>query len=160
MIKRLVLIIVLLSSGLSCLQAQIPELNQKIWDYVNSQMGKKVDRGECWDLAYRALTQNNCAWDGKYVYGKKVDPNTDTIYPGDMIHFKNVVIKYRENGIDHMESYPNHTAIVYSVIKKQQYKIAHQNYGKTGKKVGISELNLTHNYSGKVIFYRPVLPSD
>ena len=160
MIKRIVLIIAILSSGISCLPAQIPDLNKKIWDYVNSQIGKKVDRGECWDLAYQALTQNNCAWDGKYVFGKKVDPDTDSIYPGDLIQFENVVITYSENGTKFEEMYPHHTAIVYKVLEKQRYEIVHQNFGKFGKKVGISDLDLTRKHSGKLMFYRPVLPSN
>lgn len=137
-------------------EAQMPTLNQNIVDYAASQIGKKVDRGECWDLAYKALTINNCEWDGKYVYGKKLNPKTDSIYPGDLIQFEGVVVKYTKGDMIVKESYPHHTAIVYEVLGRNHYKIAHQNFEPQGKKVGISELDLTHKTAGKVMFYRPV----
>ena len=37
---------------------KLPELNQKIIDYVNQNIGKKVGRGECWDLVQIPLTEN------------------------------------------------------------------------------------------------------
>jgi hypothetical protein len=127
-----------------------------IVDYTTSQIGKKVDRGECWDLAYQALTQNDCAWDGRYTFGKKLNPKTDSIYAGDILQFEKVTIKYKENNILYQESYPHHTAIIYQVIGRGYYKIAHQNFEKFGKKVGISELRLLDKTSGSIMFYRPV----
>ena len=136
--------------------AQIPEINQKIVDYVKTVIGKKVDRGECWDLANRALTLVNAEWDHKYKYGEEVNPKKDIIHPGDIIHFSKVTIKYeRPEGI-YTESYPQHTAIIYEVKSDGVYVIAHQNNGFSGKKVGLSDLRLEDIRSGKIRFYRPV----
>ena len=134
----------------------IPELNQKIVDYVTTQIGKKVDYGECWDLAYEALTQNNCAWNGKYQYGKKLDPKTDSIYPGDLLQFYNVSLKYKKNGEIYKESFQLHTAIIYSIKGKGYYEIAHQNNSYSGRRVGISELDIRNKISGTIEFFRPV----
>jgi hypothetical protein len=160
MLKNIVSLILLTLSGLLGVKGQTPLLNQKIVNYVNTQIGRKVDRGECWDLAYEALTKNNCAWDGKYAYGKAVNPKTDSIYAGDLLQFEGVTVKYRDKNSFVKESFPHHTAIIYKVLGKGNYKIAHQNYGDKGKKVGISELNLKDKVSGSIVFYRPVSKTD
>lgn len=137
--------------------AQIPASNIIIVNYVNSVIGTKVDRGECWDLAHNALTLVNAEWDHQYIYGREVKPEKDTIYPGDIIHFLNVVIKYSTDKGTFTESYPQHTAIIYEVLAPGEYKIAHQNNGFSGKKVGISLLRTADKKSGKLQFYRPVV---
>src|SRR5258708_3808675 len=80
-------------------KSPIPPFNQRIIDFVNTVMGKKVGRGECWDLAHDALNKNDAKWDGSLKFGKLVDPQKDTIYPGDVIQFQNVVLKYERDGI-------------------------------------------------------------
>jgi len=137
------------------IKAQTPELNNKIVSYVDSQIGEKVNRGECWDLAYEALTQNNCSWDGKYVFGKKLNQKSDIIYPGDIIQFTNVNIKYTRNGMLYKEAYKHHTAIIHKVIGPGHYEIAHQNNGFSGKKVGLSDLDLSNKTGGTIEIYRP-----
>jgi hypothetical protein len=136
--------------------SQIPELNQKIIDYVSSVIGKKVDRGECWDLAYQALTRNNAAWDGQYKYGQKINHSKDSVYPGDIIHFQGVMVKYSRDGLIYKETYKQHTAIVYKTYGKGHYQLAHQNTGFSGRTVGLSDMNLKDIISGKLIIYRPV----
>ncbi|HOV10373.1 MAG TPA: hypothetical protein PLT47_03395 [Bacteroidales bacterium] len=135
---------------------EIPETNQKIIDYVKTVIGKKVDYGECWDLAYRAVTKNNCVWDGKYKWGEKIDPETDSVFPGDIIQFYNVTLKYKDDNKIYKEVFKLHTAIIYSIKGKGYYEIAHQNNSYSGRKVGISELDLRHKTSGTIEFYRPV----
>jgi len=156
MLKKISVISLIIVCCFPFAKAQTPALNQKIVDYAKSQLGKKVDRGECWDLAYEALTKNNCQWDGKYAYGKKLDPKIDSIYPGDILQFTDVVVKYEDNRMQCKEFYPHHTAIIYEVDGKDTYKLIHQNFGTNGRKVGISNLYLKHKVSGKVLFYRPV----
>ena len=65
-------------------QKNIPELNKSIVEYVKSVEGKKVDRGECWDLANQALKRVNADCDKIYVYGNSVNPEKDQIFPGDL----------------------------------------------------------------------------
>lgn len=50
-----------------------PELNQKIITFVSQNIGKKVGRGECWDLAAQALNQAGASWDGQYNFGRVIN---------------------------------------------------------------------------------------
>lgn len=157
-IKILSIVIVLLSTANANGQ-QLPPLNQKIIDYVTSVIGKKVDRGECWDLANRALTDNNAEWDGEYKYGKRLDPKKEVVLPGDIIQFENVKVVYKKGNTTTTEMMPHHTAVVYRVISPGVYELAHQNTGFSGRKVGLSQFSLENMVKGKIYFYRPVLKS-
>ena len=139
----------------SIAQKNIPELNKEIIKYVNTVKGKKVDRGECWDLANQALILIGADWDRQYVYGNIIDPKTDKVFPGDIIQFKNVKIKYTEGNATYTESMAHHTAIVYKVLGKGIYEIAHQNTEFSGRKVGVSKLDLNTIIKGEIYFYRP-----
>ena len=134
---------------------KIPELNKKIIKYVKSVVGTQVDRGECWDLANQALTRNHAKWDGAYEYGKPINPKKDVVYPGDLIQFKNVKVTYKVGNTIYKEVMAHHTAVVYKVLGPGKYEIAHQNNGFSGKKVGISSLDLSNVTKGKLFFYRP-----
>jgi hypothetical protein len=137
-------------------QQKLPELNQKVIDYVTSVIGQQVDRGECWDLANQALTRIGAKWDREYVYGKLLNPKKDEILPGDIIQFKNVNLKYRAGNMITTETMAHHTAIVYRVIGKDVFELAHQNTGFSGRTVGLSNLDLNTVQTGKMWFYRPV----
>ncbi|MDA3952821.1 MAG: hypothetical protein PF485_04185 [Bacteroidales bacterium] len=141
--------------GFSSAQDIITGLNKDIVKYVKSVEGKKVDRGECWDLANQALIHIDADWDKAYVYGNKVDPEKDQVFPGDLIQFENVKVQYTEGNATYTEFMTHHTAIVYKVIEKGVYKIAHQNTEFSGRKVGVSNLNLNHVVEGDIFFYRP-----
>lgn len=134
---------------------KIPDLNKKIIQYVNTVIGQQVDRGECWDLANQALTRHNAKWNGEYIYGKEIDPEKDAVYPGDIIQFEKVKVKYQIGNTITTESMGHHTAIVYKVYKKGKYQLAHQNTGFSGRKVGLSDLDLSNVIKGKMKFYRP-----
>jgi len=142
-------------TNISISQNNIPELNKDIVKYVKSVKGKKVDRGECWDLANQALNNIDADWDKAYVYGNRVDPEKDQIFPGDLIQFENVKVQYTEGLATYTELMAHHTAIVFNVIEKGIYEIAHQNTEFSGRKVGISKLNLNHVVKGDIFFYRP-----
>ena len=137
-------------------QENIPELNRKIIEYVESVIDKKVDRGECWDLAYQALNRFNAEWDGKFQYGKLINPKREPVLPGDIIQFKNVKIRYQITNTTYTEFMKQHTAIVYKVKRKNAFTIAHQNTEFSGRKVGLSDINLNHIVKGDVKIYRPV----
>ena len=138
----------------------IPILNQKIIEYVDTVIGKKVKRGECWDLAAEALDHAGAYLDRSsqksiYIFGEKLNPKKDKIYPGDIIQIENAKLQYtKDNGI-YTETMTHHTAIVYEVSGKDQYKIAHQNTSFSGKKVGISNFNTAYIIKGSITFYRP-----
>lgn len=141
-------------------QENIPELNRRIIEYVESVIDKKVDRGECWDLAYQALNRFNAEWDGKFQYGKLISPKREPVLPGDIIQFKNVKIRYQITNTTYTEFMKQHTAIVYKVKRKNVFTIAHQNTEFSGRKVGLSDLNLAHVVKGDVKIYRPVPKSN
>jgi hypothetical protein len=158
--KRKLIIPIIFIVFVSTLKAQgkIPPLNQKIVDYVTTTIGKKVDRGECWDLAHQALSQNQAMWDWAYEYGQLIDPLKEIVYPGDLIQFEKVEVKYRKGNGIFTESMEHHTAIVYRVIdqEKKIFELAHQNTEFSGRKVGLSEFNFNNVTKGKVLVYRPV----
>ena len=140
-------------------QADMPKPNAEIVKYVNSVIGKKVDRGECWDLANEALTLINGKWDHEFKYGILLNPKKDSIYPGDIIQFKNIVLEYDlpDGTGKAKESMAQHTAIVYKVFSKGNFEIAHQNTSFSGRKVGLSKLNLKTIKKGKIYIYRPTI---
>lgn len=149
--------------SLSLFPSKLPEINAKVIEYVNKNMGKKVDRGECWDLAAGALAYSNAYFDRSSmrtvsIYGKELNPKKDEILPGDMIQFKNVKMEWTEGNTTYKSALgmPDHTAIVYKVNGKGDYEIAHQNTGEWGRKVGVNTLKLDRIKSGKMWFYRPV----
>lgn len=140
--------------------SSIPNLNSKVIEYVDSVIGKQVDRGECWDLAAMAIDHAGAYLDRSSkkninVFGKVLNPKKDTIYPGDIIQIENLKLEYQKDNAIYTETMPHHTAIIYEVLKKNHFKIAHQNTSFSGRKVGISEFNMEYVKKGKIIFYRP-----
>jgi len=142
-------------------QDTLPPLNRAVMQYVESVIGKKVDRGECWDLANQALTRINAKWDHQFKYGKLLDPQKDIIYPGDIIQFKDVLVetitRHDDGSVSiSKETMGQHTAIVYRVNAPGDFQIAHQNTSFSGRTVGISRLVLKNIKKGKYWIYRPV----
>jgi hypothetical protein len=147
-----VLILVFLSSFVC---GEIPALNQKVYNYVKINLGKKIGRGECWDVAAEALNNAGATWDGHFEFGKKIDPLIDCVYPGDVIQFKNVRVKYQKGNTFYVEEMDQHTAIVYEVKEKGSFVIAEQNTSRLGRKVGLNDFKLENLAKGKVEFFRP-----
>lgn len=138
----------------------VPGINKKVVEYVDTVIGKKVDRGECWDLAAAALDYAGAYLDRSskssiYIFGKVIDPKKESVYPGDIIQIENMKLEYSKGNMVFTETMTHHTAIIYSVEGNDSYKIAHQNTSFSGKKVGISELNMINVKKGNIIFYRP-----
>jgi hypothetical protein len=50
----------------------IPSINKQIIVFVKNNIGKKVGRGECWDLANEGLNFVSAKWDGEYNFGKEI----------------------------------------------------------------------------------------
>ena len=137
--------------------AQIPILNQKVIEYVDSKMGKKVDRGECWDLANKALEFAEADMPSIYVFGReyKIEP----ILPGDILQFSNVKAKYEEGNNIFFQTMTHHTAIVYKVLDEHTFILAEQN-GAQGKKVSTITFSLKNKTSGKIKYFRPIPKSN
>lgn len=143
-------------------QDSIPDLNKGILKYVGATLGTKVNRGECWDLAYEALVQNEAIWDWEYEYGQLYDPEQQIVFPGDLIQFEGVRMEYKVDNMVVTETMEHHTAIVYSVIDQDAkiFELAHQNTNFSGRKVGLSNFDLNQVIRGRVMFYRPVSSND
>lgn len=157
-VSRIFSVIFFLCTNQAFSQSLVPPLNQKVIAYVKTTIGTQVNRGECWDLAYEALTRNEAMWDWAYEYGEKIDHKHDTVFPGDIVQFENVVMKYQKGNMLITETMDHHTAIVYRVIDAENliFELAHQNTEFSGRKVGLSEFNLNFVTKGTVMFYRPV----
>ena len=134
------------------------ELNDKVIKFVDRVIGTTVGRGECWDLAQQALDQNLADWTRPTTYGLPLNPYTTAIKAGDIIQFRNLKItEHLPDGVTKWETLgaPDHTAIVYKVLGKKHFILAHQNIG--GKRSVVkSEINLTNVTGGKYWIYRPV----
>ncbi|MGL1888419.1 MAG: hypothetical protein OCD76_18020 [Reichenbachiella sp.] len=141
--------------------ADLPELNSKVIEYVDSVMGTKVDRGECWDLAAGALAYSGAYFDRSSmktvsIYGRKLNTKKEEVLPGDLIQFEGVKMEWKEGLTTYSAMMEHHTAIVYKVNAEMDYEIAHQNTGQWGKKVGVSNFRLDRVSKGKVMIYRPI----
>lgn len=134
----------------------VPEINQRVVDFVNGRIGSKVGRGECWDLAAEALNNAHAKWDGQYGFGAVVDWRKEEVMPGDIVQFENVFVEHRIEGGTVREQYGIHTAVVVEVHGRGDYVLAHQNVRPVGKKVGTAPLLMSEVRSGKLRFYRPV----
>ncbi|MCK9203585.1 MAG: hypothetical protein M0P58_03990 [Bacteroidales bacterium] len=134
----------------------IPPLNQQIVDFAKSNIGHTVGRGECWDLAAAALNSNGARWDKQYKFGREVRVDKECICPGDIIQFEGVKVKYQVGNRRYEESMSHHTAIIYEIKETGELVLAHQNTNFSGRKVGLSELQLKNIVRGKYTIFRPV----
>lgn len=132
----------------------IPKLNQEILKIASSMKGKKVDRGECWDLAALVLNQTNAKWDKKLVYGRALKKN-ECFMEGDIVQFENIEMQHQDGNKIMVEKMPHHTAIIYKVINDNEVVLIHQNTSYTGKKVGTSSFWFKEVKKGKFTIYRP-----
>lgn len=132
----------------------IPLTNQKVVEYVKTVIGKKVDRGECWDLANQALLYANAKWEFPTKFGKPYDYKKEQILAGDLIQINGVVMESRTETSVVRWKMTEHTAIVYEAGEEGKIKVAEQNVNGV-RKVMISSWNLNDLKSGKMQFYRP-----
>jgi hypothetical protein len=127
------------------------EVQDKIVAYCLDHIGKKVDRGECWDLAAAALNYAEAKWSPPFNFGTKYDYKKEAIQAGDIIQFERVTISI-PNGEYNV---PHHTAIVVKSYGGLKCQIAHQNVD--GKKtVQLLDLDFSQVKKGKIQFYHPV----
>ena len=134
------------------------ELNDRVIAFTNKVMGTSVGRGECWDLAQEALDMNLADWTRPTTFGLPLNPETDEIKAGDIIQFRTLKItEHLPGGVTRWETLgaPDHTAVIYKVLGKKRYTLAHQNVG--GKRsVMKGTINLANVTGGQYWIYRPV----
>jgi hypothetical protein len=135
---------------------KIPPLNKKIVSFVRENIGKKVGRGECWDLAAQALNSAGAEWDQDYQFGRTIDYKAEEcIFPGDIIQFENVSILYQNGNTVYSETLAHHTAIVYKVEGRGKFVLAQQNTSRHGRKVALDPIDLANIKKGSFVIYRP-----
>ena len=75
-------------------------INQKVVNWARAQSGKQVGKGECWDLADRALRQAGAQSsadlgpmddDADYVWGDEISDLKD-VQPGDILQFRDFAV--------------------------------------------------------------------
>jgi len=142
------------------LPANMPglELNTKVLEFVDKVMGSTVGSGECWDLAQEALDTNLADWTRPLNFGLPLNPENSVIKAGDIIQFRSLKItEHLSDNSTRFESLgsPDHTAVIYKVLGKKNYTLAHQNVG--GKRSVVkSNINLANATGGQYWIYRPV----
>ena len=129
--------------------AQEPLLNQKIVNFCEEHLGRKVGNGNCYALAHCALIDAGARakfpdypGKGDYVWGDlvyymerdgaavKSSGNTDFILPGDVIQFSDC----RFGGKGWSQGFGHHTAVIVAVkYGGKELKILQQAYN--GKSV-------------------------
>jgi hypothetical protein len=132
-----------------------PPLNRSIVTFVEEHLDQKVGSGECWDLVAEALDKAGAKWDGEFDFGKPVDPLRECVYPGDIIHFKNVTLRTMSNGRTSTTRMDDHTAVITFVKDRGVFQLGHQNTSTSGRKVGHSDIDLRHLVGGEYTVFRP-----
>ncbi|OYZ19542.1 MAG: hypothetical protein B7Y39_11985 [Bdellovibrio sp. 28-41-41] len=128
MIKSL-LISFLAFSSLALAEEKDPlELNKKVVQFVEANLGKKVYEGEAVDLPQEALKASGAKWkfETETVFGQEVNTRRDDIEPGDIIQFDDA--EYENKDTKEGWKLGNMTVVVMTVNKKEnKIKFAVQN---------------------------------
>ena len=137
-------------------------INQKVVNWARAQSGKQVGKGECWDLADRALRQAGAQSsadlgpmddDADYVWGDEISDLKD-VHPGDILQFRDFAVtttvetetRYADGSsetstTEETFTRPHHTAVVSEVKSGGLLKVLEQNVAPAGKKVQLHNLN-------------------
>lgn len=134
----------------------LPPMNARVLEFVEGHYGKRVGRGECWDLAAEALNAAQARWDGRLEYGRLVDHTKEEVLPGDIIQLEEAEFRWEEAGAVNGITMPHHTVVVTGIKSQGVFTIAHQNMEGIGRKVGAGELVLSRLIKGRALIYRPV----
>jgi len=149
---------------------EIEFLNEQMLKFAHEHMGKKIGRGECWDLAAEPLNALGADWDGNFKFGKKVASCSSSglklepdmkLMPGDIIHFYSVKSSWSKtypNGRSEWGSetlgMPDHVAILKEYDGKTVLTLLHQNVN--GKRYMVeTTTDLANVKSGTILIYRP-----
>lgn len=121
----------------------------KIISFSVKNIGKKIDRGECWDLANAALNNAGADWTPPFGFGDKIDYKTQLLQPADILQFSNVKFIFKNGSA----TFPKHTAIIYKA-NKHTVTLLHQNFNNK-RYVDTLTISLDNMKNGKIEAYRP-----
>lgn len=131
-------------------QGPISEIQREVVNFAADNIGKRIGRGECWDLADQALRAAGAEPPRGYTFGTPIP--LDEIQPGDILQF--TAARFDEPGYWTIMGMPNHTAVVHAVGDTRAF-ILQQNFN--GKRyVTTYDLNLNNLTSGSLEAFRPV----
>ena len=131
-------------------QGPISEIQREVVNFAADNIGRKIGRGECWDLADQALRAAGAEPPKGYTFGDRIPLNE--IQPGDILQFTSA--RFDEPGYWTIMGMPNHTAVVHAVGDTRAF-ILQQNFD--GKRyVTTYDLNLNNQTSGQIEAFRPV----
>lgn len=135
--------------------ANIPVINKKITAYVKTQIGKKCG-DYCNDIFEKAHKTAGLDWWGEPV-GTVIDYSKECVYPGDIITFRNVELKWKRNdslvglifdnlGLDYF---------IYKVKAKGVYTVVRTNTVNGKMKVTTQDLEINQTKGTKPKIRRP-----
>ena len=130
------------------------DVSKKVVEFCKNNMGKKVDRAECWDLARFALDYAKADWTAPHDYGTKVDYKKEKLKGGDILQMENVSFSWTEGEYTYSATFPHHTAVVYEVKENGKVVLAHQNFNNVRKVVTL-EISMSDITAGTVEAFRP-----
>lgn len=131
-------------------QGPISEIQREVVNFAADNIGKRIGRGECWDLADQALRAAGAEPPRGYTFGTQIP--LSEIQPGDILQFTSA--RFDEPGYWTIMGMPNHTAVVHAVGDTRAF-ILQQNFD--GKRhVTTYDLNLNNLTSGSLEAFRPV----
>ena len=131
-------------------QGPISEIQREVVSFAADNIGKRIGRGECWDLADQALRAAGAEPPKGYTFGDRIPLNE--IQPGDILQFTSA--RFDEPGYWTIMGMPNHTAVVHAVGDTRAF-ILQQNFD--GKRyVTTYDLNLNNQTSGQIEAFRPI----
>jgi hypothetical protein len=128
---------------------QLVPVGGKIVEFSLKNLGKKIDRGECWDLANAALNYAGADWEPPLKFGDKIDYQSVGLKPADVLQFSNIKMKFPNGSM----SFPKHTAIVYKA-KNKQVTLLHQNFNNK-RYVDTLTISLDYIKAGTIEAFRP-----
>ena len=96
------------------------DISAKVVEYTLSKEGKRVKRGECWDLVAEALDYAGANWQRPGDFGEKINYEKNPVMPGDIIEFKNTKFDMPDRSSYHM---PQHFAIITAVSDAGNFTI-------------------------------------
>lgn len=149
--RRILLLLFFIFLAVLGFSQAVPPKNTLVVEFCEKHKGKKVGKGECWDLAKEALDEAAADWSPPYGFGKEINPKKEEVLPGDIIQFENVRIQYPDKSGMGMAQ---HTAIIYKVLGKNHFQIAEQN-SNNRRYVLFTEIDLNYLTKGKYSLYRP-----
>jgi len=124
------------------------DIGDRIIEFSMKNLKKKIDRGECWDLANAALNNADADWSPPFNFGTKVD--ISQAQRADILQFTNIKMKFPNGSM----SFPQHTAIIYKINKKQ-ITLIHQNFNNK-RYVDTLTISLDYIKKGKIEAFRPI----